>query len=1228
MAIKVASFRDWDIEGLVREISQPHVKAVIYFFSLALESNEPQKAIANAFPGAICIGSSMFGGWSSSGAVDNGIVAMSLSADEVDEVYVSFQDDVKKDTVRAAKTAITELKRQATGQNINPDEYLGLILFDGLCMGELIMKEFSLDQTLNMAFVGGAAMYEPPNMDKTLVSIGDRLSDDGLVVVILKMKIPFFFNHYVHYVPTETFFTVSKADAMKRIVWEIDGEDAAIFYARQIGINDVDKLNMPVFAKYPMGVKFGDSVYVRSPTSIIDGRGIQFACYLKEGTRIYMMEQGDIIAHTETGLAAAEQFLPGIQGTLLFNCGLRYYELRELDKVDVFNNIFDKFPMVGFNTMGEELFIHHNQTLTAVFFGNQMEEGYADPYKAKRFFHYIYSKLKALVFDIIGQSEILDINIARLKDSVSECLKLDSFQSGDPQSIIANYESIMHSLDAMLAQSHVSKDETKNMLVVYQSNMHKIRKQVFSIVDEIRDQNLRLMELREHAEAESRTKSNFLASMSHEIRTPMNAITGMAELLLRGDLPNETRGYVQDIKQAGANLLAIINDLLDFSKIEAGRLEIIPAKYILASLINDVVSIIRMRVVEKPIRFYTNIDGHIPNCLIGDEVRIRQILLNLLSNAVKYTDRGQIGLSITQEKRTDDEIWFRITVSDTGHGIKPEDQERLFNDFVQLDQKRSRIEGTGLGLSIVKKLCAAMGGDVSVISEYGKGSSFTVLFPQKIDSPEPFAQVNEAEKKKVLMYERRMIYTKSVCWSLENMKVPYALVTDQKSFVDALFREEWYFVFSGYGLYNKIKPIMDRPREDFPGGKKPPLALMVEWGIEDYIPTVRFVSIPVQSLSIANVLNGETDRRDYHENSGAIQYMYPKARMLVVDDISTNLKVAQGLLAPYKATVDICLTGSEAIELSQHWDYDIIFMDHMMPEMDGIEATTIIRNLEQELSDAGVSHKETTIVALTANAVSGMRELFIEKGFSDFLAKPIDVSKLDEILAEWIPKEKRERVKGDVLWNGEPSESPKGTSLPVISGIDVAKGIVNTGGTLANYKQILSLFRRDARDRLPLLQTMPTTETLPVFVTQVHALKSASQSLGAEEISAEAARLEKAGSTGDLAFFLENIGPFAERLAQMLGNIDAALGSPGIWGDTPRHKGMKTAKDIPAYLRELAEALKSQDASETDRLIDELDLQPLDAKEREVLEKISDAVLVAEFDDAAKTIEEYITGNC
>ena len=398
MAIKVTSREKWDIDGIISEIQQPNIKAIIYFFSPEFEKNEPQISLKKAFPGAACIGSSMIGGWSTQKALEKGITVMSLTSDEVSEVYTSFQEGVKHDPVQSAKAAISELKQKTSGKQINSDEYLGLIFFDGLCLGELIMKEFTSDKSMNMAFVGGAAADEL-KFSKTMVGIDDKLSGDGLAVMIMKMNIPFYINHYVHYIPSGPSFTITKSDNMKRVVWEINGEPAAEFYSKQIGV-DVSRLDAGVFAKHPLGVVNMGSVYVRSPMAVFEGKGIQFYCSLETGTSVQILKQGDIITHAQESFNDAAKHLPGIQGSILFNCVLRYLELKELNKLDAFNNVFNKQNFIGFNTYGEELFTHHNQTLTAVFFGTPLAPGAADPFKSKRQFHYESSKASSQIFEM------------------------------------------------------------------------------------------------------------------------------------------------------------------------------------------------------------------------------------------------------------------------------------------------------------------------------------------------------------------------------------------------------------------------------------------------------------------------------------------------------------------------------------------------------------------------------------------------------------------------------------------------------------------------------------------------------------------------------------------------------------------------------------------------------------------------------------------------------------
>jgi PAS domain S-box-containing protein len=513
---------------------------------------------------------------------------------------------------------------------------------------------------------------------------------------------------------------------------------------------------------------------------------------------------------------------------------------------------------------------------------------------------------------------------------------------------------------------------------------------------------IQLEEERQRAEDAALAKSNFLANTSHEIRTPMNAILGMAELLLRRDIPPDAYEDVLNIKQAGSNLLSIINDILDFSKIESGKMDIASAEYLFASLLNDVVNIIRMRIAEKPILFIVNVDSRLPNKLEGDEIRFRQILLNLLSNAVKYTGEGQIALTISGEP-DGDMMRFTIEVGDTGIGIRKDDMGKLFNEFVQLDTHRNMgVEGTGLGLTISRNLCRLMGGDITARSRYGEGSTFTATLPQRIKDTVPFAQVEKPETKTVLLWENREPYAASLVRSLENLSVPVRRVETPDELCQELTRgmtpgRHYPFVFVSATIAEKtlalIKSVVLRTTP----------VLLLNTGETTSFQNVLFIIMPANVLSIANVLNS----RQLVREKASVAFTAPEAKILSVDDIKTNLIVTKGLLSLYQMDIRISTSGAEAVELARENSYDIIFMDHMMPGMDGIEATAEIRKEEQARREGGEDHSPAIIVALTANAVSGVREMFLERGFNDYLAKPIEIIKLNEIIGKWIPKHKQ-----------------------------------------------------------------------------------------------------------------------------------------------------------------------------------------------------------------------------
>jgi signal transduction histidine kinase/CheY-like chemotaxis protein/HPt (histidine-containing phosphotransfer) domain-containing protein len=723
---------------------------------------------------------------------------------------------------------------------------------------------------------------------------------------------------------------------------------------------------------------------------------------------------------------------------------------------------------------------------------------------------------------------------------------------------------------------------------------------------------IRLTMAKIRSDHENRAKSSFLARVSHEIRTPMNSILGMSEIIMRKNISEEIYEYISIIRQSGATLLSIINDILDFSRIESGKVEIESKPYSVSSLINDIVNVIRIRLMDKPVDFFVSVDRRIPAELVGDEVRIRQILINLLNNAVKYTQEGYILLDIQAEPIEGSRVRLAIKVQDSGIGIKTEDREKLFSDFTRVDLENNlHVEGAGLGLSITKTLCTLMGGDIGVESEYGTGSVFTAWVIQSYRNDQEAAVVKSSKALKALLFEERPRFANQFLDTMNNLGV----TTDRSQTIDDFIasfagedhgkRYDYAFVSSRYAERSILawRQAMSKIK----------LIIMIEIGDISGYRNVGSIHLPVYSTILANLLNGDINL-NHSLYDFRVRITAPDARALIVDDIATNLRVAAELMSPYGLKIDTCLSGVRAIEMVKHNKYDIVFMDHMMPEMDGIAATAVIRAMGED----DVYYRRLPVIMLTANAVSGQREMFLENGINDFLPKPIEVRHLNDILEKWIPKTKQKKSSSPVLWDFEEDRS-----LLSINGVNAQAGLRNVGNSLKAYKKVLEVFVTDAGERIVRIEAALSESNLSLYTTLVHAIKGASRSIGADYVGELAAELEEAGHAENMVMIREKTGVFLEKLQILRDSIADTLNFSDKEEKIEEAETPLSTLDLDG----LREALVNMDTDLVNRKLAEYGEVVMEKQMRNYIGNIEQDVLLFEYDKAIEKIDVLLSGN-
>ncbi len=635
-------------------------------------------------------------------------------------------------------------------------------------------------------------------------------------------------------------------------------------------------------------------------------------------------------------------------------------------------------------------------------------------------------------------------------------------------------------------------------IIKFQRHIYdKLYKQAAINNDDLLEKTLQAKKAEKQAQTATEAKSNFLANMSHEIRTPINTIMGMDEMILRETSEKVVEEYALDIKTASQNLLSLINDILDITKIESGKMGIVKGEYAFMSLMHDVLNNITLRAREKDLELKLNIASNIPCNMLGDDIRIKQVLTNIITNAVKYTQEGYIEITVTCEKSFGQYVDLTFKVKDTGIGIKPEDIKRMFESFERLEVNRNRnIEGAGLGMTITQNLLKMMGSNLEVESTYGEGSTFYFTLTQEVVNDEPIGDFEQKLKQLTANYE----YSTS--------------------------------------------------------------------------------------------------------------FEAPNATFLIVDDNTMNRKVFVALLKDSRVKIKEAASGAECLQLIKQQHFDMIFLDHMMPGMDGVETFKAMATLE------GNKCLGTPVIALTANAIAGAKDRYLTMGFHGFLSKPVVPAQLEKMIRDFLPQSLLEYHEPDAKDEARKNRTKK-IELPDIEGIDWDYALLHFPDSNMVYQTAIDFYDSIGFERDELLRYYNNLDEsiLEDYRIKVHGIKSMSNTIGATSLGGVAKLLEYASRDGDI----ERVRIMTPILIEELDSMQSRLSV--LTSDVAKPQ-MEDMDDLFALLEMLKMSIMTNDSEAADNNMKQIMSYTYDEDIQTKLNHLNLHVMNLEIDEALEDIDK------